>query len=101
MIIQRLTNAGVPNPICDFREEYNSDVEPEEDGLGGVAIGSAIERSRYFGESEFYHDIIPVFSASQLDAINSAADLIEEILTGMGGYRNFRKTVGLALHGES
>jgi hypothetical protein len=100
-IIQHLKNAGVPNPICDFREEYNSDIEPDEDGLEGVAIGSAIERSRYFGESGFYHDTLPILSPSQADAINAAANLTEVLLTGIGGHHNFRKTVGLALHGGS
>ncbi len=100
-IIQHLRDAGVPNPICNFREEYNSDVEPDEDDLEGVAIGSAIERSRYFGESGFYHDTIPVLSPSQADAVNAAADLTEVLLTEIGGHQNFRKTVGLALHGGS
>ncbi len=100
-ITQQLRDAGVPNPICDFASEYDFDYVPDEDNFEGVAIGTAIDMSRYFGESGFYHDAIPVLSPSEADAVNAAADLVQALLTDLGGHQNFRKTVGLALHGHS
>jgi hypothetical protein len=93
-VVELLREAGVPDPSCDFGTEMDSDIK-------GVAIGSRMKKIGYFSESNVCHSAIPLLTEGHMAAIHAAADTVGQMLEEVGGFADFQKTVGLAVHGTS